>query len=247
MANMTKEQIGCYFDKILPHYKTMAENPKVQQIDAKLKAKSKSDKPEGLSFFCTQWGEAFDRGILFVGRATNGWGGGINPDNLHSVFPDGDHLKWISKGWNNPRHNKDGKKLWAGKRSAFWRLIRKVTEHYHKENWVDHIAWTNLAKCVPSGSGNPSEGLWCATQEQNKELMRIDVEMLNPKVVVFITLGWGDVIVKSVVGEKFNSRECAVRTWQIDGRLIIACKRPEGRSEDALAKSICVAIDEVLI
>lgn len=76
--------------------------------------------------------------------------------------------------------------------------------------------------------------------------MRIDIEVLNPRVVVFITLGWGDVIVKSLVGQKFNSRECAVRTWQIDGRLIIACKRPEGRSEDSLAKCICTTIDEFI-
>lgn len=251
---MNQERIDSYFNKILPHYKAMAENSKVRQIDAKLMAKSNADNPEGLSFFCTQWGEDFDRGILFVGRATNGWGGGINPDNLHTTFTsdkDGDHLRWVGKGWNNPRNRKkDGKieKLWAGKRSAFWRLIRKITEHYHKENWVNHIAWTNLAKCAPSGKGNPSECLWRATQEQNKGLMRIDIEMLDPQVVVFITLGWGDVVFKSIVGNapcrQFESHGYTIKTWRIDNRLLIVCERPEGRKEDSLAKCVCDAIDE---
>lgn len=236
---MTQEHIKTYFNKILPHYKAMAENPKVQKINAKI--------PQ--SFFCTQWGESFDRGILFVGRATNGWGTGIDPSSLldDGIFNGSDQMQWIDDVWFENK-DKKGNKLWTGNHSPFWRLIRRVTEHYHKELWYSHIAWSNLAKCAPSARGNPSNSLWYATLEQNIELLKIDIEMLNPKIIVMITGGWENEIIKSIVGEtpclKTESFGHTIKTWLVADRLIIACERPEGRPEDSLTKCICAAINE---
>ena len=63
-----------------------------------------------------------------------------------------------------------GHKLPYSVHIAFWRLIRKLTEHYHKENWVNHIAWTNLAKCAPSNGGNPSKAFGVLRKSRTKSL-----------------------------------------------------------------------------
>ncbi len=73
---MTSSQIESYRHRISPHYKAICADAKVQAINAKRE----------LSLFCTQWGNNWKCGedVLFIGRATNGWGGGLDADAILS-------------------------------------------------------------------------------------------------------------------------------------------------------------------
>ena len=239
---MTKEWIDEYYRRLLPHYAAMSKNEIVRQIN----------NDWDLSFFCTQWGEAFpadkSKGLLFVGRATNGWGGGIEVENLLSecIFNSPEQMKWVDDCWSNHR-DKDGRKLWSGNRSPFWRVIRSVTERYHNTDWYKHIAWSNLCKCSFSGEGNPTNKLWYAIVDHFKEIMKIDIAMLRPKAVIMITGGWENEFIGSLVGDTpcltLPFHGASVRAWKTSDTLFVASVRPEGRAETPIVDCICNAID----
>lgn len=238
---MTKEWIDQYYKLILPCYMAMAENQIVQDINKK----------RALSFFCTQWGEEFPvengRGLLFVGRATNGWGGGIDVKNLleKHIFNAPDQMEWVNDIWASHCDAK-GNKGWTGNRSPFWRVIRAVTERYHKENWCKHIAWSNICKCSFEDAGNPTDRLWYAVRDQFCELLKIDIEMLSPRAVIMITGGWENELISSLMGDvpckKVALDGVEVKTWKTSGTLFVASERPEGRAEIPIVNCICEAI-----
>lgn len=85
--------------------------------------------------FALQWGSNFQfdqkAGLLFVGKAVNGW---INQEkNIDILFSTShkqrifnlkNQLKWVNEDWGN----KNG---YNTKKSAFWSLLKKVTQEYH--------------------------------------------------------------------------------------------------------------------
>ncbi len=237
---MTDKWRNKYRDLLRPHYVAMSENGIVRQLNEEW----------GLSFFCTEWGEEFpidnQQGLLFVGRATNGWPGGIEVENFESEFNSAEQMSWIDKCWSNQK-SADGKRLWSGNRSPFWRVIRAVTERYHPQAWYKHIAWSNLCKCSFSIGGNPTNTLWYAILDQSRKIMKIDVEMLCPKAVIMITGGWEDEIIGSLVGDTpcnvATHRGTSVKTWKTNRTLYVASVRPEGKAEAPIVDSICTAID----
>ena len=230
---MNRQTINDYYAQILPFYKMMADNKTVQEIDKKRK----------LSFFCTQWGDMFPEttheGLLFVGRATNGWGNGIDPEQL--PFNDPDQMKWVDDIWDE--HNgANGERLWRGNSSAFWRVIRSVTERYHKSEWFRHVSWSNLYKCSFLDKGNPSALLRNTVIEQSVELLKVDVSMLSPKAVIMIAGKWE----KEILARLFPDVEPSSFEHGgviVNGTLYIATERPERRPEAPIVESICAAID----
>lgn len=245
-GKMDDKRIDDYCSKIRPLYGDMAKNKCVKDIHGK----------KGLGFFCTQWGTSFNQGILFVGRATNGWSYGIDPAqfdfdpaNPEKLFAPTNQMELFKTHWSKRKSYEGDDCRCAFNRSAFWRVVRRVAEtcYQDKDDWYKHIAWTNLSRCAPYSGGNPSNKLWRETLEQNRQLLKVDLEVLDPKIVLFITGGWENDFLESIVGTEpcaaFSANGRAVKTWTCGGRLAIACERPEGRPEDSLVACICGAIN----
>ena len=238
---MTTSQIETYRHRIYPHYKAICANAKVQAINAKRE----------LSLFCTQWGSNWTcgEGVLFIGRATNGWGGGLDADailNENTLFNAGDQMRWVDDVWTNQAPGK-----WSGARSPFWRVIRAVTEARYPREWYSHIAWSNLCRVSFADEGNPSESLFWAQYDECRELLRIDLDVLRPKTVVMITdyQNWGHWFTDAVVGNAkpllFSHCGCTVTVLRGNGNTVIVCDRPEGHAEAPMVECLAKAIGKL--
>ena len=138
--------------------------------------------------FCVQWGKNFPTtqfsGLLFVGRATNGYGTDATKsvdvlfdgeeDSLGFARPD--QMTWLE---THPSYN------W--RQSPFWRLISKVSQDYTEGEWFDGIAWSNLCKIAPSKAGNPSNSLYYAQLSACQKILKSEIEILSPKFVILLT------------------------------------------------------------
>ena len=143
--------------------------------------------------FCMQWGNQFPleekSGILFVGKATNGWI--TNSKNIeilfgeteNRIFARDDQMKWVGKLENSI-------KGYNTRKSAFWRIIKNVSEYkYGKSEWHNKIAWSNLYK-LSFEKGNPDAKLKKSQLENCKKILETEIEILKPKYIVFITSKW---------------------------------------------------------
>lgn len=149
---------------------------------------------DNICSFCMQWGANFPReknkGLLFVGKAVNGWI--TNDQNVERLFDENnserifgrkDQMEWISNLSGNT-------KGYNTRKSAFWRLIIKVTETYYPEKWYSHIAWTNLYKIAPWKGGNPNSKLQAQQKEYCFDLLQQEIITLSPEYVIMLTSGW---------------------------------------------------------
>ena len=149
--------------------------------------------------FFIQEGKNFqnsDNRILFVGKSVNGWI--TNSTDIDVLFygdSEGkrkivnrtDEMCWVVK----PNTKRKGVKTY--KHSSFWRLIHFVTkslllEEKSKE-WYDYIAWSNLYKISPK-KGNPTDEMKKLQQEICCKILDKEIEVLQPKFIVFLTSGW---------------------------------------------------------
>ncbi|MGN1211919.1 MAG: hypothetical protein ACI4TM_09560 [Candidatus Cryptobacteroides sp.] len=121
------------------------------------------DDPRGLCPFALQWGPRFPQeertGILFVGRATNGWVSFSNDpevlfgDTDETIFNRADQMLWV--------HNLDGNRNGYNTRSsAFWNVIRGVSSAYYPSPELSHTPFTRPNSLIinaglesPNGSG----------------------------------------------------------------------------------------------
>ena len=142
-------------------------------------------------YFCVQWGKNYPiakhEGILFVGRATNGWVGDTNdvnllfgePDKDNTIFNRIDQMKWKE---NSPKGHKSNY-------SPFWQFVKNVTQQHFKckNGWTSHIAWSNLYKVSPIGEGNPTEQMKEKQISICKQILQTEIEVLSPKIVLIPT------------------------------------------------------------
>ncbi len=104
--------------------------------------------------FCVQWGKKFpvenNEGILFVGRATNGWASEFDvdkmfdDDNPDRIFNHPEQMVWMEQNRFAPQGE------YNNNRSAFLRVIRKTACHFFSsDEWYEYVAWSNLCKLAP--------------------------------------------------------------------------------------------------
>ena len=128
---------------------------------------------EDVCTFCLQWGENFPvdkkTGILFVGKAVNGWIHDETDINVlfgetsDRIFARSDQMEWVSRLEGDEKYNTN--------KSAFWRVIKRVSQHYYpNEKWYSNVAWSNLCKIAPFKGGNPNDKLY---YEQLKSCQKI--------------------------------------------------------------------------
>lgn len=102
------------------------------------------------------------KGILFYGRATNGWDDDDKKnDDLCLVYE------------NNSS-------------SPFFNLLYYLSWEFYGDSWCSKIAWSNICKIAPNG-GNPSDSLWRAQKNSLSAIIQREVELLSPELIVLIT------------------------------------------------------------
>lgn len=194
--------------------------------------------------FCIQWGANFPvekkKGILFVGKAVNGWISDetdckqlFDMNNPDRIFARHDQMKWVEDLFDNKDPN--GYKT---KRSAFWRVIKKVAEANNPKEWYSHVAWSNLYKVSPWKGGNPNANLQNKQRKYCYELLKTEIETLSPEYVILLTSGWELTFLKYLNDWNDISPISAVKwgkyktsLYNIKGTNFIVSQHPQGKSE----------------
>ncbi len=190
--------------------------------------KMEKECPDGeLTWFIAQCGDNYPKeyntGIVFYGRANNGW----DPEVEHSM----DELSQQSF-------------------RPFFYLIKSITEKYYAQEWYSHIAWSNVCKIIPwNGGKNPSNALWYTQYKYMCDIIRAELKVLQPHIVIVITgntagARWDGPFFKDCEEEKYkicskvwlaaeknqkNHKDCTATLYKMDGRLYIITDRPESR------------------
>lgn len=151
--------------------------------------------------------------LLVCGRAVNGWKSldlsrsdadiyemmcNIHPeDRVH-----GCELNWIKRSRLNWDNNiKNG---YNYRKSSFWNGTRDVLKALEggsemaKKNWPSLLAWSNIYKISPAKTGNPNNELRRIQIPQCKVILQKEIELLQPKNILFITGDWGKNILHSL-------------------------------------------------
>lgn len=227
-------------EKLIPLYKEMLN---VTPVDT------------GLSPFCLQWGQNYvrDNGILFVGKATNGWVTNnldvidlFDEENDERIFSRHDQMKWVES-------LEGSVDIYNTRKSAFWRVVKGISQHvFGNENWSSNIAWSNLYKLAPFEEGNPTETLKSIQLEYCREILKTEIEILNPKIVVFLTSGWENEFLyylnnrqhtKSIEKIRWNDNLFEIKIYKIGGILFITSQHPQGKPESEHVKVITEIIN----
>ncbi|UKK71972.1 hypothetical protein L6467_02395 [Segatella bryantii] len=128
---------------------------------------------ENVSTFSAQIGSLFpqddNRGLLFIGRATNGW---------DRECPNG------SDDYENEYFMSNMERD-SGKRAIFG-LFKRVSQCFYGEDWYEHIAWSNVTKVAPCDKGNPSEELWDLQYDNMVKILDNELHIISPSVAVFV-------------------------------------------------------------
>lgn len=109
----------------------------------------------------SRYPEQSNRGIVFYGRANNGW----DDTETHDVE----------------------KILFDQTFRPFFNLIYYFGWEFYGNDWNKHVAWSNICKLVPWESGNPSDALWDAQYNHMVTIIKKEMELLSPALVVLVT------------------------------------------------------------
>ncbi len=208
---------------------------------------------ENVCTFCLQWGDNFPKdkntGILFVGKAVNGWITDetdievLFGDSDQRIFARGDQMKWV--------HDLEGGEKYNTKKSAFWRVIKKISQIQYPQDWYSHIAWSNLCKLAPFEGGNPNNALYYEQLEYCQKIIQKEIEVLSPKVVVLFTSGWEKDFLLYLNDNNPTKSEIQIdwngyvtKLYKIKNTTFIATPHPQGKDEMKHVEIITKLINE---
>jgi len=133
-----------------------------------------------------------EKSWLYVGQAAYGWetedddspvfGGGKAPD----IGAMREFSEWVDEGEDNAL-------AWAENQvatSVFWKAVRWLqteSEDAWEPGWTRSIAWSDLCKIAPRARGNPGSILRQVQRDECERLLRIEIQSLQPKAIVFLT------------------------------------------------------------
>lgn len=205
--------------------------------------------------FCIQWGNNFpspeNKGILYVGKAVNGWITNeknakllFDLSNKDRIFQRSDQIEWVK----NLRGTND---IYNTNKSAFWRVISKISESTYSNNWYSDVAWSNLYKLAPWEGGNPNASLRRIQEDHCKNILAKEIEVLSPKFVIMLTSGWEREFLKHMNdGKDIKHKEVVnwgnytSNLYHINNVYYITTQHPQGKKETPHAKAISGFIDK---
>lgn len=177
-----------------------------------------------LSNFVTMKGKRYDEKIgkdnvvrfMLVGRATNGWGRGIDTSTQEAYVKGAVELfkqntrfetEWGERGMKDGENNpyseyyevdengvpdKEKLKKYYLSKSPFWSTALKIyqelskDEIHEKTDWYEDIVWSNIYKIAPLKEGNPSTGLIYAEAPACVKLLKEEIRILKPTHILLV-------------------------------------------------------------
>ena len=199
--------------------------------------------------FCMQWGKQFPieekSGILFIGKATNGWiNNSINIEDLFGIqkgkmiFARDDRMTWVENLEKDKKYNTN--------KSSFWRTIKRISKKENgKDNWSTKIAWSNLYK-LSFEKGNPDEKLKKNQIEICKKILETEIKVLNPKYIIFLTSEWEKDFINYLTFDKKRENSKSLNWgknyktfgFTVDYLNYIISVHPQGKNENEHFKKI---------
>lgn len=206
--------------------------------------------------FVVQWGKSFPKqeneGILFVGKATNGWyNDDLDVDNMFkenskdAIFNRPNQMIWVKE--NAAEH-------YNTNQSAFWRVTRRVAHVYYPKDELEHIAWTNVCKLAPDG-GNPGDALYKEQLDDACRIFQAEIETLSPKFIIMFTgvnWGWDFICALNDNEDPTPEQTMPFMEWVgykatpylINGRIVILTEHPQGKDESAHVECLVNIIEK---
>ena len=214
-----------------------------------------------VGFMATK-GDLYNRKLMVVGRAVNGW---TDDTILPSQLAERDKrrryskivkrnsskgnfsedardcpMKWVQDDWQNP----EGYRTID---SAFWRVIRQIMEGlniaFEADPWPSHLVWSNLYKVAPAEGGNPRNRLCHVQLKGCKSLFDTELNIYRPSRLLLLT-GWdwaGD-FVKSDCRTHRNAGFVEATGRRRRTRIVVA-KHPQGKPEAEWVTDVLAAFN----
>lgn len=228
-----------------------------------------------LTGFLPMRGDLYEPGgLMVVGRATNDWRTHISRNCLGSdksrkeytqevVRKNSDRdecpMVWVKELWGNTERNEKYKSEYNTKRSAFWRVIQKVTSYIpiteDESNFSSWLVYSNLYKLSPI-SGNPGGKLRRLQLEGCKSSFKREIDVFRPGRLLLLT-GLRLTGSQQCAAEPFLEELCIdskddgdLEHVELKGRLhypegdpasLVVAKHPQGKKEDIWIDSVMKA------
>jgi hypothetical protein len=207
--------------------------------------------------FLAMAGQAYDRGLMVVGRAVNGWTEGIVPSQLdvpaeaeryarliqERVCGNGKcPMRWVTEGWGVGED-------YNTRRSAFWRCIRSVVQDLdiadvEDAGWSSHLVWSNLYKVSTAGGGNPSNVLREIQFPGCASLLNLELCTYQPSRILFLTgVDWAAPFLEAAElqeGVGFQYVKC---TGNVHGARCVVAVHPQGKPGAVWAREVVTAFE----
>lgn len=158
--------------------------------------------------------------IMFVGKETNGWWG-----KLGTYYAAEDALAALMKRYQVQMR----KSKWPGR---FFQMLSRTAQELTGAQ-TDAIAWTNLMRTDwehGKGFSRNSKEFSAALTKMSQEMLRFEVELLKPDVIIFACGVSYDSVIKSTFPSRTNSESIVKRAlWQfkIDETLCFRSQHPQ--------------------
>jgi hypothetical protein len=219
--------------------------------------------PSGeITGFMAMVGQTYQRDLMVVGRAVNGWRAECTPEaltiqaNLQQFVQDvldnvtdqaSCPMRWVSTAWGNTQY-------YNTRRSAFWRAIRRVVGALNIADiedaaWPSYLIWSNLYKIAPAAGGNPSAMLCSLQLNGCISLLEEEFQTYRPKRLLFLTgIGWAGPFVKRLapsltVVPDFRYVQAVGKTLENnhDASTIVVAVHPQGKLEGSWVQEVVEA------
>ena len=227
-------------------------------------------------------GELYDEAsvkIMYVGHAVNGWeeksilGHSNLDDTLDAIMAQTGAFASFIKKEGYPYITQNGnERVYRHINSNFLRLIKEILEYqgesdfpttedsWYKDskNWQKKFVWSNLYKIAPRNGGNPDNQIIKPYMNQYTEIIKAEIEMYKPDVVIFCPLKgafvpWAkEKSFKDILDayEDCDINNTIIGKGHLGSSKIIVCRRPDARGisrEDVARMAKCISdyIDEV--
>lgn len=195
---------------------------------------------------------------MVVGRALNGWPVSAYPEEFAtSVFRE-EFTRKVQESVNGPDPMAWVQEQWGAaegyntRRSAFWRVIREVTQCLcptdgNGEDWPSHLVWSNLYKVSPAKRGNPGNLLSRIQLPGCRELFQLELEIYRPQRLLLLTGwdGWAELFLDGLAHDGPAGRTYVKRVGNIvvqdhQIRVVVAC-HPQTRPEECWSREVLEA------
>lgn len=183
-----------------------------------------ADLPDSVCLHWPMHQPTFTGKLLVVGQALNGWTVEGPACGLADASARASLLDWTRRCsesanafcWMSPR-------VWS---RPFWKLARVAMDACGLS--LDEIVWSNLAKVAPAAGKNPNRELLWSQHEIGGRLLRLEVEELDPELVLIVSgRGYAEPFLSGAgLSPAWQRRGALQFDGRLDGRRWIVVSHP---------------------